>query len=480
MSDSPAGPGVRYRAGTGVVVRHGSTTILLAASLADRAEAVYEALLAERDPMSSLADRDGDIAVIAIAPKATTFVVRGDRVHWRIITPNREVAELAEFRAGWRGGAVPEALGWQICIGDFGETNEDDRAWPLSSGVAAAAEVTWGELPVTEPEAVPSIDVIDPVQAPPAVTVIAPGYADSEGSNGGVRDDSDTEPAVRETPHPSAAPVEDLDATIHDVPPSASPSAAPQSPAPQPPAPQPVSDVDDYTVHDVPMRMGFSTNPPVAQSPSAPTQIPVISQTAMTPPQVDAPAPTAPPVFQAQRFTAPTAHPQVPVAPSAPIQAPRAAMPPAVPTSSGSPTPPAPAATAATVAAAAAPAPAAPPAAATEPPAPFVPQLVSNQGHLVTLTASVVIGRKPSAERAPNPHGAQTLTMISPREEISRSHCIVTYDAGNVLVWDLNSANGTQLLRNGRFPEPLTPQVPVVLDRGDIIDLGDGAALWLA
>ncbi|RRJ86155.1 FHA domain-containing protein [Gulosibacter macacae] len=479
MSDSPAGPGVRYRAGTGVVVRHGSTTILLATSLADRAEAVYEALLAERDPMSSIADRDGDIAVIAVAPKATTFVVRGDDVHWRIITPSREVAELAEFRAGWRGGAVAEALGWQIRIGDVAAANEDARAWPLGSGIAAAAEVTWGELPVTEPEAAPAIDVIDPVQAPPAVTVVDPGHADSAESNGGVRDDSDTEPAVRESPRPPAAPVEDLDATIHDVPPSAPPSsappsAAPQSPAPQPSAPQPVSEVDDYTVHDVPMRMGFSTNPPAAQPPSAPAPIPVISQTAMTPPQMDAPAPTAPPVFQAQRFTAPTAHPQVPVAPSAPIQAPPAAMPPAVPTSSGSPTPPAPAATAA------APAPAAPPAAATEPPAPFVPQLVSNQGHLVTLTASVVIGRHPSAERAPNPHGAQTLTMISPREEISRSHCIVTYDAGNVLVWDLNSANGTQLLRNGRFPEPLTPQVPVVLDRGDIIDLGDGAALWLA
>lgn len=109
----------------------------------------------------------------------------------------------------------------------------------------------------------------------------------------------------------------------------------------------------------------------------------------------------------------------------------------------------------------------------------FAPTLLSNQGHRITLTGNVVIGRRPSVDRAPEPASAQLMTVTSPNEEISRSHCVVSFDTGNVLVWDLGSVNGTLIARGGMIPETLEPRIPANLNHGDRIDLGDGVTLWL-
>ena len=109
----------------------------------------------------------------------------------------------------------------------------------------------------------------------------------------------------------------------------------------------------------------------------------------------------------------------------------------------------------------------------------FVPRLISNHGHTVPLEHPQVIGRKPSVDRAPEPQNARLIIVPSPNHEISRSHCVVAYEHGSVLVWDLGSANGTRVLRGGSIPELLSPLVTVPIAHGDIIDLGDGATFWI-
>ena len=303
-----------------MVVRHGATTLLLGHELADRAEDAYQALLDGRDPMAAIGEVSGDVAVIGVAPKGTTFVLRGETLRCRIVTPKREVTELPELKGGWRGGAVAEATAWQVTLGLSATSANDEASWPLESGVAPASEINWGNLP--------------------RKLVDLPDFS--------------TEQADSSAPRPLTV-EEDLDATVHDE-----PAAVPNATS----APEPTrvaNDLDDTTL----------------------------------------------------------------------------------------------------------------------PPAPFYPQLASSQGHLVTLSRPIVIGRNPDVARAPDPRHSQTLTVASPLEEISRSHCIVAFDAGRVIVWDLNSANGTRLVRNGRFSEALTPQIPAVVDRGDVIDLGDSAAFWI-
>lgn len=109
----------------------------------------------------------------------------------------------------------------------------------------------------------------------------------------------------------------------------------------------------------------------------------------------------------------------------------------------------------------------------------FIPRLISNHGHTVPLEHPQVIGRKPSVDRAPDPQAARLIVVPSPNDEISRSHCVVTYEHGSVLVWDLGSANGTRVLRGGSIPEQLSPMITVPIAHGDIIDLGDGATFWI-
>lgn len=116
------------------------------------------------------------------------------------------------------------------------------------------------------------------------------------------------------------------------------------------------------------------------------------------------------------------------------------------------------------------------PVAATEP----VPQLASNQGHMVPVAPSVVVGRNPRADHSPHGQRTSLLQLYSANGEISRSHLVVTTEAGRVLVWDCGSANGTTVLRGGRIPEPLQPMVVALIQHGDLIDLGDGAQVWLA
>lgn len=241
------------------------------------------------------------------------------------------------------------------------------------------------------------------------------------------------------------------DDTILDPQPAPQPDA---QPVPQP-APQPEPEASSLA----------------SEAPETPAELPELPPLPPLPahPEPDASRAFAPPAAPAQpQPPAPAAEPEadaryVPGSAAAQIAAAQAASSPAPEPSSNPPRHAAPQ----------------PPASeATDEPS-FIPRLISNHGHTVPLEHPQVIGRKPSVDRAPEPQNARLIVVPSPNDEISRSHCVVTYEHGSVLVWDLGSANGTRVLRGGSIPEQLSPMVTVPIAHGDIIDLGDGATFWI-
>lgn len=69
------------------------------------------------------------------------------------------------------------------------------------------------------------------------------------------------------------------------------------------------------------------------------------------------------------------------------------------------------------------------------------------------------------------------VTVDSPKGEISRSHVELRLEGTTVLAVDLNSTNGTMLVRSGMEPVRLQPGEPSMLVPGDRIDLGEGILL---
>ncbi|QAY64366.1 FHA domain-containing protein [Xylanimonas allomyrinae] len=98
-------------------------------------------------------------------------------------------------------------------------------------------------------------------------------------------------------------------------------------------------------------------------------------------------------------------------------------------------------------------------------------------GEEVDLDRLVVVGRRPRAPRAGGDAVARLVTVPSPGRDVSRSHVEVRLDGWHVLVVDLATTNGTTLLRQDRQPRRLHPHEAVPVVDGDVIDLGDGAAL---
>lgn len=434
--------------------------------------------------MSALADvladgGDHSVAVVGTTPSATTFFLRGSSVRLRLETPQGDIASLPPLADGWSGGANTNATGWCVEITDAHQP--DAGAFLLHEGSAPAATMWWGRLERFEEEPAEREE-----EEPAAADT---SKADTSGLPESAPPEADAQPGAASAPEPEAEPhparessAPEPPARAHDTelsgtgapdterslprpdagdgtssPPDLAPSprqeqaeAGAPAAAAAPHADEPIAEDLDATIHEAPFgapppsplggdgaARGTAAFPPVPKGSPAPEQEEDLDATIH-----DEPAPlppsgaAAPPPFGAA--APPQAAPQ-PAAPS-----PQA-------------TPPQAAAHAAAEA--------------------FVPQLLSNQGHIVPLNRTIVVGRRPSASRAPEPSTAQLLQLSSPNEEISRSHCAVSFDAGNVLVWDLDSANGTTVLRSGAFPEVLSPMRPVALGRNDVVDLGDGALL---
>ena len=105
---------------------------------------------------------------------------------------------------------------------------------------------------------------------------------------------------------------------------------------------------------------------------------------------------------------------------------------------------------------------------------PTLGTLVASTGGSVTLDADVIVGRLPKA--APGA-GVHLMAVASPTKSISKSHCRINIDDWELNLEDLNSTNGTYLLREGQLPRRLGGGQRELLRYGDRIDLGDGVVL---
>lgn len=102
--------------------------------------------------------------------------------------------------------------------------------------------------------------------------------------------------------------------------------------------------------------------------------------------------------------------------------------------------------------------------------------LVASTGERVALDRGAVVGRRPRAVRATGqlPH---LVTVPSPSQDISRNHVEVRVEGGDVIAVDLDTMNGTRLLRAGAEPVRMHPNEQTLLVAGDRLDLGDGVTL---
>lgn len=440
--------GIEYRPGAGALVVAAGTQVLLGPSLIGSAPQLLRGLLSRANPrelLNAVCAQAPDEAVAAtiVTPNESNFLARGGA---RIIaaTPRGEITELPELPAqpgeltGWLGGKLAAVAGWRIGLCDTSSEPESDAPTTFVSagGVSPAGEAWFGQVATFGSTA---------LAAPKLPTASQPEPESTE--------ESEPEPATVD----EVTDDEVSDETILDPAPPASSEAAPDS--------EPVNDetildpvpVSDETLPDAPSYVSIS---PVADhgsppTPAGETQADPASET----PSVAAPDNGAQQSAAKANAAAEPALPPLPPLPRSDEQSPFA--------------------TAASTEAS----PGAQEGASLERPrereADFVPRLVSNHGHTVALECTHVIGRKPRVDRAPDPQKARLIVVPSPKDEISRSHCVVTFDGGNVLVWDLGSANGTRVLRGGSIPEQLSPMISVTIAHGDIIDLGDGATFWI-
>lgn len=99
--------------------------------------------------------------------------------------------------------------------------------------------------------------------------------------------------------------------------------------------------------------------------------------------------------------------------------------------------------------------------------------LEGSNGVRVNLDADIIIGRKPSSSPEPGRARPHLVTVPSPDQQISRSHCEIRVDGWDMRLVDRNSNNGTFLLRPGQNPVRVSSMSPSILNIGDVIDIGE-------
>jgi hypothetical protein len=103
---------------------------------------------------------------------------------------------------------------------------------------------------------------------------------------------------------------------------------------------------------------------------------------------------------------------------------------------------------------------------------PVLAQLVTATGARAEVNGTVLIGRAPSPR--PGDGDAALLSVSSPNSDISRTHVKVSVHDWDIVATDLNSTNGTTLVRPGQPPVRMMPGTPVTVEPGTVLDLGDG------
>ena len=110
---------------------------------------------------------------------------------------------------------------------------------------------------------------------------------------------------------------------------------------------------------------------------------------------------------------------------------------------------------------------------------PILAVLRASDGTSAELDRPILIGRAPSTDRS-NSRAPRLMTVPSPNHDISRAHLEVAPDGWQIVVTDLNSTNGTILVRpGGGDRQQLAPGKPVPVQVGSVIELGDGVSVLI-
>jgi hypothetical protein len=112
-------------------------------------------------------------------------------------------------------------------------------------------------------------------------------------------------------------------------------------------------------------------------------------------------------------------------------------------------------------------------------PGPVLAVLRASDGSTVEVDRPVLIGRAPSGNRAGS-RAPRLMTVPSPNHDISRTHLEVAPEDWQIVVTDLNSTNGTVLVRPGAVDrQQLAPGEPVHVQLGSVMELGDGVSVLI-
>lgn len=108
---------------------------------------------------------------------------------------------------------------------------------------------------------------------------------------------------------------------------------------------------------------------------------------------------------------------------------------------------------------------------------PALGRAVFSTGQTEALDRNIVIGRQPSVARSAGSVMPRLVQVPSAGGDISRSHAEIRLEGWHVMLRDLNSTNGTVLVRQGQLPRRLVQGEAVILLDGDTAELGDG--VWI-
>ncbi|WP_424467079.1 FHA domain-containing protein [Pseudoclavibacter helvolus] len=134
-------------------------------------------------------------------------------------------------------------------------------------------------------------------------------------------------------------------------------------------------------------------------------------------------------------------------------------------------------------------APVAPPTASVPPAAPAAPAAPARSapragyvvelstGGSVELTGPLVLGRAPSMGSEQTGGTPPRHVKLSGATDISRNHVLMSVEGGVIVVTDLHSRNGTDVIMPGRGPQRLRAGEPTAVMPGTVVDLGSGVFL---
>lgn len=492
-----------YVPGTAVALASASVGILLAV---DADHLVIDPLLEELTDTTTVDDvidfllRGGlrrlpDFGCLERTPDGVRVVVRG------AVTGVPDSGDVVSSGSGpWVDVVVPSEV--VLRVGDAA----GGRRMPFRGGVALASEVSFAPVaapPFAWPE--PTRDEDAPAPEPNR-DEDAPAPAPASAAT------DDEEPAIdfdflfNATVHPTALP----DAHVPPLPEAAPAPAAEQAPTPavEPPVDPALTSPSPFTanladlgadqsdpvppaspglIQGLPWEQGAAFAPPPPSQPASPAA--PTSSASFAPPAPPAPvaAPAPPASFAPPTPPAPPAPPAPPVYPASGWQQPGQIPSP----------PPAPlddpvartinrsqlrgAGAAPTVLAVRCPHGHLSPAFATncrvcraplapqqhfEVPRPTLGVLQLSTGAIVQLDRGAILGRNP---RVPPDHaGGQPnlVQVVDPGRDVSGQHLEVALDFWNVVVRDLGSTNGTEVVLPGEMPVSLRPHQPMIIEPG--------------